>query len=46
MVLISALWRGATYYIHIFSKRYNTKFNMEDLKQEDVGAQHGHTKNE
>lgn len=49
MVLISALWRGATYYIHIFSKRYNTKFNMVDLKQEDMGesgAQHEHSKNE
>ena len=33
VVLISALWRGATYYIHIFSLRYNTKFDTVDMKQ-------------
>ena len=49
MVLISALWRGANYYIHIISKRYNTKFNIVDLKQEQIDeadAQQEHTKNE
>ena len=28
MVSLSALWRGATYYIHIFSQRYNDKFEI------------------
>ena len=48
LVLISALWRGATYYIHIFSQRYNSKFDMVDLKQESVGENEGeenHAKN-
>ena len=40
MALISALWRGATYYIHIFSQRYNTKFNVVDLKQEHNDESH------
>ena len=34
MALLSALWRGATYYIHIFSQRYNTKFNIVEKVDE------------
>ena len=36
--LMSALWRGATYYIHIFSKRYNTKFDVvEKIDETEEG---------
>ena len=34
MVSLSALWRGATYYIHIFSQRYNNKFEIIDQNQQ------------
>ena len=33
-VFISALWRGATYYIHIFSQRYNAKFETNTGKSQ------------
>ena len=51
MVSLSALWRGATYYIHIFSQRYNNKFEIIDQNQQlnqpqDNINENNETKNE
>ena len=40
MVSLSALWNGATYYIHIFSQRYNEKFDItNDTNQDGQGGE-------